>query len=153
MTRNPLIWCASLLCLALIPCAWMVSRELASTLHHCAGAADHLGAAPALLAERVTARQASVDALPGKVLPPVLRVVDAARLDVTTRADAQITALRGDVMGRVDTIERDANARTGEALALVEGHVGGGRPPPATNQRPRTDAPRPACRATNPDSR
>lgn len=34
-------------------------------------------------------------------------------------AGGQITALRGDVMGRVDTVERDANARTGEALAVV----------------------------------
>src|SRR5260370_18722915 len=121
MTRNPLIWCASLLCLALIPCAWMVSTELASTLHDVAAAADHLGAAPALLAERVTALQASVDALPGKVLPPVLRVVDAARLDVTTRADAQITALRGDVMGRVDPTAGEANTLTAEALPLCAG--------------------------------
>jgi hypothetical protein len=121
MTRNPLIYAASIAVLVGAGAVWRVATVTASALHHVSAAADAWAAAPALLAARVTDLQGSVDALPGKVMPPVLKVVDTARRDVVTRADAQITALRGDVMTRVDKIEADANGRTGEALAIVAG--------------------------------
>lgn len=81
---------------------WMLATEAASTLHHASLAADALAEAPALLAARVTALQASVEKLPNQVLPPVLARVDQA----TAKADAQLTALRTETLATIkDSLE------------------------------------------------
>src|SRR3954464_5604767 len=116
MTRNPLTWAASALMLTLAAAVWMVATEAASTLH----------AIPA----RLAALQASLDALPAQVLPPVLAEVHTQGTQIAQSADAQITALRSGVLARVDGIELDAkgqvagavqllDTRSGEALAIV----------------------------------
>lgn len=46
----------------------------------------------------------TVRKLPDVILPPVLKVVDDARKDALARSDAQATALRRDLMPRVDAL-------------------------------------------------
>ena len=71
----------------------------------------HVGHAADAVAVTVGALPAQIDALtgvarelPAAILPPVLKTVDDARRDVTARAGTQITALRLDLMPRVDAL-------------------------------------------------
>ena len=117
MRRNPLLYATSIAVLIVAGAVCLVATETASTLRHVAAAADSLAAAPVLLAARVTAVQNTVSSLPAEILPPVLKRVDAG----IGKMDAQITALRGELMARVDKIESLADTRSGETLAIAAG--------------------------------
>ena len=114
--RNPLTYAASIAALVVAGAVWIVGAEAANTLRHVGLAADSLAAAPALLAARVAALQASIDCLPKQILPPVLARVDVA----TGKADAQLTGMRADVQRVVDT----ADMRLWSLQGTVQSAVG-----------------------------
>lgn len=84
------------------------------------GAADAVAVTVRVLPGRVDALTEIVRGLPSSILPPVLAVVDARAQDITVRADGQITALRADLMPRVDIISQTADKRLSEVTEIVE---------------------------------
>jgi ABC-type transporter Mla subunit MlaD len=71
---------------------------------HLAGAADAVADAARAIPGRVDALIDVTRGLPAAILPSVLKTVDDARRDVTARAGTQITALRLELLPRVDAL-------------------------------------------------
>lgn len=108
---------AALLCLALIPCAWMVAVEAASTLRQAGLAAEALATVPQMAGERLAALQSSVDGLPEKVLPPVLAVVDA-RTGEALRVVKDSVAVAD---GRLASVQQQVDRTSKDFLLVADG--------------------------------
>ena len=67
-------------------------------------AADSVAATVGAIPAKIDALTDVARGLPEVILPPVLKVVDDARRDVTARAGTQITALRLELLPRVDAL-------------------------------------------------
>jgi hypothetical protein len=117
VTPRTLKWtCALVACccaIVLTAAAWMVATEASSTLK-----------AWATIPDRVAAVQASLDLLPGKVLPSLTQEVDDLGKFLVTRADSQATALREDVLPRVDKIEADVTRLVTSSVNDLAAEVG-----------------------------
>jgi hypothetical protein len=113
--RSPAAWAAAMLLAALIPCAWMVATEMASALRMTTVAVGEVANVAKVIPDRLAVLQASLDTLPGKVLPPVLAVVDqragealATVRDFQMVADARLASIQVDAREKSEAVLQEA---------------------------------------------